>query len=104
MDQGCCLQGDALVFSNRGRREQVVPVEDIRIKGRHNLENVAAAVTVARLLGASVRSIRETVARFRGVSHRLEWVREIRGVDFYNDSKATNPTSAQRPWKRSSNG
>ncbi|MYC82153.1 MAG: UDP-N-acetylmuramoyl-L-alanine--D-glutamate ligase [Acidobacteria bacterium] len=96
VDQGCCLQGDALVFSNRGRREQVVPVEDIRIKGRHNLENVAAAVTVARLLGASVRSIRETVARFRGVSHRLEWVREIRGVDFYNDSKATNPTSAQK--------
>lgn len=96
VDQGCCLQGDTLVFSNRGRREQVVPVEDIRIKGRHNLENVAAAVTVARLLGASVRSIRETVARFRGVSHRLEWVREIRGVDFYNDSKATNPTSAQK--------
>ena len=96
VDQGCCLQGDALVFSNRGRREQVVRVEDVRIKGRHNLENVAAAVTVARLLGASVQSIRETVARFRGVSHRLEWVREIRGVDFYNDSKATNPTSAQR--------
>lgn len=96
VDQGCCLQTGALVFSNRGRREQVVGVEDVRIKGRHNLENVAAAVTVARLLGASVQSIRETVARFRGVSHRLEWVREIRGVDFYNDSKATNPTSAQR--------
>ena len=96
VDQGCCLQDDALVFSNRGRREQVVRVEDIRIKGRHNLENVAAAVTVARLLGASAQPIREAVARFRGVSHRLEWVREIRGVDFYNDSKATNPTSAQR--------
>ena len=96
VDQGCCLQTGALVFSNRGRREQVVGVEDVRIKGRHNLENVAAAVTVTRLLGASVRSIRESVARFRGVPHRLEWVREIRGVDFYNDSKATNPTSARR--------
>ena len=96
VDQGTCLQDGALVFSNPGRREQVVRVEDVRIKGRHNLENVAAAVTVARLLGAPVESIRETVARFRGVSHRLEWVREIRGVDFYNDSKATNPTSAQR--------
>ena len=96
VDQGCCRQGGALVFSNRGRQDQVVRVEDVRIKGRHNLENVAAAVTVARLLGAPVESIRETVARFRGVSHRLEWVREIRGVDFYNDSKATNPTSAQR--------
>lgn len=96
VDQGCCLQTGALIFSDRGRREKVVGMEDVRIKGRHNLENVAAAVTVARLLGASVGSIRETVARFRGVSHRLEWVREIRGVDFYNDSKATNPTSAQR--------
>lgn len=96
VDQGTCLQDGALVFGHRGRRERVVRVEDVRIKGRHNLENVAAAVTVARLLGASIQSIRETVARFRGVSHRLEWVREIRGVDFYNDSKATNPTSAQR--------
>ena len=96
VDQGTCLQKGALVFIDPGGREQVVGVEEVRIKGRHNLENVAAAVTVARLLGASVQSIRETVARFRGVSHRLEWVREIRGVDFYNDSKATNPTSAQR--------
>ena len=96
VDQGSCLQGDTLVFSDQGRREPMVRVEAIRIKGLHNLENVAAAVTVARLLGASVQSIRETVARFRGVSHRLEWVRQIRGIDFYNDSKATNPASAQR--------
>ena len=96
VDQGTCLKDGALVFSHRGRREQVVQVQDVRIKGRHNLENVAAAVTVARLLGASIQSIRETVMGFRGVSHRLEWVRRIRGVDFYNDSKATNPTSAQR--------
>lgn len=96
VDQGTCLRDGALVFRHRGRKEPVVRVEDVRIKGRHNLENVAAAVTVARLLGASIQSIRETVAGFRGVSHRLEWVREIRGVDFYNDSKATNPTSAQR--------
>ncbi len=96
VDQGTCLQDGALVFSRGGRREPMVRAESIRIKGRHNLENVAAAVTVARLLGASVQSIRDTVAGFRGVSHRLEWVREIGGVDFYNDSKATNPASAQR--------
>ena len=96
VDQGTCLRDGALVFGHGDRKEPVVRVEDVRIKGRHNLENVAAAVTVARLLGASIRSIRETVAGFRGVSHRLEWVRKIRGVDFYNDSKATNPTSAQR--------
>ena len=96
VDRGTFLQDGALVFSDPGGQERVVRVEDVRIKGRHNLENVAAAVTVARLLGASVPSIRDAVARFRGVSHRLEWVREIRGVEFYNDSKATNPTSAQK--------
>ena len=96
VDQGSCLEDGALVFSRRGRREPVVRVESVRIKGRHNLENVAAAVTVARLLGASAPSIRESVSRFRGVSHRLEWVRKIRGVDFYNDSKATNTASARR--------
>ncbi|MCY3758227.1 MAG: UDP-N-acetylmuramoyl-L-alanine--D-glutamate ligase [Acidobacteria bacterium] len=96
VDQGTCLRDGALVFGHGGGKEPVVRVEDVRIKGRHNLENVAAAVTVARLLGASIPSIQETVAGFRGVSHRLEWVREIRGVEFYNDSKATNPTSAQR--------
>lgn len=96
VDQGTSLQDGALVFSDAGGQEPVVRVESIRIKGRHNLENVAAAVTVARLLDAPVQSIRGTVERFRGVSHRLEWVREVRGVDFYNDSKATNPTSAQR--------
>lgn len=96
VDKGTCLQNGALVFNQGGKREQMVRVEEIRVKGIHNLENVAAAVTVARLLGASVQSIRESVARFRGVSHRLEWVREVRGVDFYNDSKATNPASARR--------
>ena len=96
VDQGTCLQDDGLVFSQGGKREPMVRLEAIRVKGLHNLENVAAAVTVARLLGASVQSIRESVAGFRGVSHRLEWVREFRGVDFYNDSKATNPASAQR--------
>ena len=96
VDQGTCLHDGALVFNRRGRGEPLVRAESIRIKGRHNLENVAAAATVARLLGASVQSIRDTVADFRGVAHRLEWVREIRGVDFYNDSKATNPASAQR--------
>lgn len=65
-----------------------------RLLGRHNLRNVAAAATAARFFGIGEKVIRKTVAAFRGLPHRLEFVREVRGVKFYNDSKATNLGSA----------
>ncbi len=95
VEQGSYVKDGALFFSHERRSEQVLKIDSIRIKGLHNLENIAAGVTVARLLGASAKPIREAVEGFRGVSHRLEWVREIQGVDFYNDSKATNLASTQ---------
>ena len=95
VDQGCYVEGDTLFFSHQGLREQMLKIDTVGIKGLHNLENIAAGVTVARLLGVPGKPIREAVACFRGVSHRLEWVREIQGIDFYNDSKATNLASTQ---------
>jgi UDP-N-acetylmuramoylalanine--D-glutamate ligase len=70
--------------------EPILPVSEIKLKGIHNVENVLAAVAAARLSGISAESIRATVAAFNAVEHRLEFVRAVRGVDFYNDSKATN--------------
>ena len=65
-------------------------VDEIPLKGAHNVENVLAAVCAATLLGADPRMIRAGVRAFRAVEHRLEYVATINGVEFYNDSKATN--------------
>lgn len=77
-----------------GTTEPVMPVAEIPLKGAHNVENVLAAVCVARLSGIPAESIRSTVARFQAVEHRLELVRKRNGVEFYNDSKATNVDAA----------
>ncbi|WP_433969692.1 UDP-N-acetylmuramoyl-L-alanine--D-glutamate ligase [Tunturiibacter gelidiferens] len=73
-----------------GVTEPVMPVSEVHLKGAHNIENVLAAVCVARLAKVSVESIRASVASFTAVEHRLEMVRKLNGVEFYNDSKATN--------------
>ncbi|RLC78490.1 MAG: UDP-N-acetylmuramoyl-L-alanine--D-glutamate ligase, partial [Chloroflexi bacterium] len=66
-------------------------VEEVRLLGRHNVANILAASLLARLMGASVEAIREVATSFKGVEHRLEFVREVRGVRYYNDSIATSP-------------
>jgi UDP-N-acetylmuramoylalanine--D-glutamate ligase len=68
--------------------------EEISLPGAHNLENVLAAVTAARLEGAPASAVREAVRSFPGVEHSLEFVAEIGGVRYYNDSKATNVDAA----------
>src|SRR5262249_30084933 len=68
----------------------LMPAAEIPIRGRHNIENTMAAAAAARLAGAGLAGIAGAVRRFRAVEHRLEVVRTARGVDFYNDSKATN--------------
>ena len=70
--------------------EPVMPLSGIPLKGEHNVENVLAAVCAARLAGASAAVIRKAVEGFKAVEHRLEYVATLNGVEFYNDSKATN--------------
>jgi UDP-N-acetylmuramoylalanine--D-glutamate ligase len=67
-----------------------MPASEVPLRGLHNLENAMAAAAMARLAGATHAQIRAAVTSFPGVEHRLEFVREIRGVAWYNDSKATN--------------
>jgi len=67
-----------------------MPTSEITLKGAHNLENVLAAVTVGQLAGIEPVAIREAVKDFKAVEHRLEFVLSIKGVQYYNDSKATN--------------
>src|SRR6202142_4251630 len=82
-------EGDILFRDGRGQRE-IMLVSEIPLKGAHNLENVLAAVCAGVLMGCAPEKIRQAVREFKAVEHRLEFVATIRGVDYYNDSKATN--------------
>ena len=96
--QGAFVHGESIVFLawEGGKAEPVMPVAEIPLKGAHNVENVLAAVCAARLAGVPAEKIRATVAAFTAVEHRLEFVKSLRGVEFYNDSKATNVDAAMK--------
>jgi UDP-N-acetylmuramoylalanine--D-glutamate ligase len=80
--------------SEHAAAEPIVKVADIPLKGEHNVENVLAAVCAGRLAGLPADAIAAAVRNFRAVEHRLEHVVTIAGVEFYNDSKATNVDAA----------
>jgi UDP-N-acetylmuramoylalanine--D-glutamate ligase len=90
--QGAFVHEGVVMFraEEQAAAEPVLPVGEIALRGAHNLENVLAAVCAARLAGVPAEAIRSAVASFRAVEHRLEFVTEIDGVAYYNDSKATN--------------
>lgn len=96
--QGACVLGGVLAFrsSEIASLEPILPLSSIPLKGRHNVENVLAAVCAARLAGIPAEAIATAVASFRAVEHRLEFVANIQGVEYYNDSKATNVDAAAK--------
>jgi UDP-N-acetylmuramoylalanine--D-glutamate ligase len=94
--QGAFVHGESIVFIPKEgvKAEPIMPVAEIPLRGSHNVENVLAAVCAARLAGVPAETIRASVASFKAVEHRLEFVRCIQGVDYFNDSKATNVDAA----------
>lgn len=94
LDEGIFLRGYEIIERSTGGQRVLLNRADIHLPGDHNVENVMAALAAGIACGASVDSMRETVRNFKGVEHRLEFVAEINGVKFYNDSKATNVDAA----------
>lgn len=92
--EGAYVDNGYLTIALDGKKEKVIPIDDIYIPGSHNLENALAASLMAYCLGINPRIISKVLKEFRGVEHRIEYVCEIDGVTYYNDSKGTNSDSS----------
>jgi UDP-N-acetylmuramoylalanine--D-glutamate ligase len=90
VQQGAWVRDGNIVLRDAAGQREILQVSEIPLKGAHNLENVLAAVCAGALMGCAPDKIRQAVRDFKAVEHRLEFVASIRGVDYYNDSKATN--------------
>jgi len=88
--QGAFVRDGRILFRDGGGQREIMLASEIPLKGSHNVENVLAAVCVGCLAGVSAEQIRQAVRTFKAVEHRLEHVATISGVEYYNDSKATN--------------
>ena len=94
--QGVCIRDGQIVVRNNGEITPVLPVDQLALRGEHNLENALAATAMSIWAGAPAAAVAETLRSFSGIEHRLEFVRELHGVSYFNDSKATNPEAALR--------
>lgn len=94
LDEGIYLDGNTIVLKDGEKEIEVVKTEDLKLLGKHNFENVMAAVAMAYYDGVSMDSIRKSICEFTAVAHRIEYVTEKNGVAYYNDSKGTNPDAA----------
>jgi UDP-N-acetylmuramoylalanine--D-glutamate ligase len=90
LESGAFVREAQIIFRRNGSEQRVISLAEIALKGAHNVENVLAAVCAGALMGCAPEKIRSAVRDFKAVEHRLEYVATVRGVDYYNDSKATN--------------
>src|SRR5688500_8224916 len=104
LDEGLFLRGRELVSRSGGREKVLTTRDEIFLRGLHNVENVLASLAAGLACGADPESMRETVKNFKGVEHRIEYVGEINGVSFYNDSKATSVDAAVKALEAMADG
>jgi len=91
---GLYLDGNKIMYAEKGETIEICKTEELNIIGLHNYENAMAAIGAALCMNVSLAAIREGLTNFHAVEHRIEFVATKRGVDYYNDSKGTNPDAA----------
>ena len=89
-DKDCYIKNNSIFFKN----EQIITLKDCPLIGHHNYQNIMCGIAIAKLIGMKNEDIRERIMTFTPPEHRLEKVREMNGITFYNDSKATNPEAS----------
>ncbi|MBR3600224.1 MAG: UDP-N-acetylmuramoyl-L-alanine--D-glutamate ligase, partial [Lachnospiraceae bacterium] len=94
LEEGVYVEDGNIVISREGTKTIVLSLSDIKILGNHNVENVLAAVGIAYCMQVPISVIEKVCTEFKGVAHRIEYVRTVNGVEYYNDSKGTNPDAA----------
>ena len=96
LEEGLFLRGRELVCRSNGKEKVLAFRDEMNLRGVHNIQNVLASLAAGLACGAAPDSMRETLRNFKAVEHRLEFVAEISGVKFYNDSKATSVDATQK--------
>ncbi len=104
LEEGLFLRGEELICRANGKEKVLTTRSAIFLRGLHNVENVLAAFAAGLACGAAPESMRKTVKDFKGVEHRIEFVAEINGVRFYNDSKATSVDATSKALEALSGG
>ena len=94
-EKGAYLDQGKIYFKDGEKTEEILDAKDIKIPGDHNIRNIMAAVIACKLLKIDLDIIKKSIESFTGVEHRIEFVREVDGVKYYNDSKGTNPDSTE---------
>lgn len=94
LKEGLYLDGDVIIYRHGGKSEELLHVSELKLLGRHNFENVMAAIAISIHMGVPMASILNVAKEFKAVEHRIEFVLERAGVKYYNDSKGTNPDAA----------
>lgn len=96
LEEGFYLEDDKIVQADEAGSRELLSIHDMNLLGIHNVENVMAAIAMAAAFGVPMEQIVETIRVFQSVEHRIEYVATKQGVDYYNDSKGTNPDAAIR--------
>ncbi len=94
VENGAFVRKDNIFFKMDGREQRVCSLSDLRLIGVHNIENTLASVAISGLCGIPAKAMGEVISEFKGIKHRMEFVREIKGIKFINDSKGTNVGAA----------